>query len=149
MGLHAILSDSYPDELPVPPAIFAVPMTGSRSEGPCPRLEAAFWSLTGVEGAWNIFPKRRKSDFLEMGELCSLGHVSSLPFWESRLCFLWQRGEDSTLRTSGSCHLPGAADTAAASRMEAGRSRSQSCALESHEHFPRGRPRTKQIVLKK
>lgn len=30
-----------------------------------------------------------------------------------------------------------------------GRSRSQSCALGSHEHFPRGRPRTKQIVLKK
>lgn len=77
---------------PVPPAIFAVPMTGSRSEGPCPRLEAAFWSLTDVEGAWNFLPQRRKSGFLEMGELCSLGHVSSLPFWESRLCFLWQRG---------------------------------------------------------
>lgn len=77
---------------PVPPAIFAVPMTGSRSEGPCPRLEAAFWSLTDVEGAWNFFPQRRKSDFLEMGELCSLGHVSSLPFWEQALLLVTEGG---------------------------------------------------------
>lgn len=132
----------------VPPTIFAVPMTGSRSEGPCPRLEAAFWSLTDVEGAWNFSPRGENQIFWKW-ENCALWAMFPVSPSESRLCFLWQRGKDSTLRTNGPCHLPGAADTAAASRMEAGRSRSQNCALESHEHIPRGRPRTKQIVLKK
>lgn len=149
MGLHAIPSDSYPDELPCTSCHICCPHDRLQEWRTLSKARGGFLIFDRCGGCMEFFPQRRKSDFLEMGELCSLGHVSSLPFWESRLCFLWQRGKDSTLRTSGSCHRPGAADTAAASRMEAGRSRSQSCALESHEHFPRGRPRTKQIVLKK
>lgn len=47
------------------------PMTSSRREEPCPKPEVTFWSLTDVEGAWNFFPQRRKSDFLKW-ENCAL-----------------------------------------------------------------------------
>lgn len=94
-------------------------------------------------------PPEEKIRFSGNGRIVLSGPCFQSPLLREQALLLVTEGEDSTLRTSGSCHLPGAADTAAASRMEAGRSRSQSCILESHEHFPRGRPRTKQIVLKK
>lgn len=120
-------------DCPVPPAMIAVPVASPGSEGPCPRPEVTFQSLTDVEGAWIFFPWRKKSDFPEW-ENCALWATFPLLRAGSAACS--KEGKDSTLGTSvqGSGHLPGAADTAAASRTEAGRSRSQNCALESREH---------------
>lgn len=78
---------------PVPPAIFAVPMTGSRSEGPCPRLEAAFWSLTDVEGAWNFFPPEEKIRFSGNGRIVLSGPCFQSPLLREQALLLVTEGE--------------------------------------------------------
>lgn len=96
-----------------------------------------FWSLTDVEGAWNFFfsPRGENPIFwngrIVLSELC---FQSPLPRASSASCSKGGRTALSGPWSNGPCHLSGAADAAAASRMEAGRSRSQNYALESHEH---------------
>lgn len=151
MGLHAILSDSYPDELPCTSCHICCPHDRLQEWRALSKARGGFLIFDRCGGCMEFFPPEEKIRFSGNGRIVLSGPCFQSPLLREQALLLVTEGGggDSTLRTSGSCHLPGAADTAAATRMEAGRSRSQSCALESHEHFPRGRPRTKQIVLKK
>lgn len=84
MGLHAILSDSYPDELSTSCHI-CCPHGRLQEWRTLSKARGGFLIFDRCGGCMEFFPQRRKSDFLEMGELCSLGRVSSLPFWEQAL----------------------------------------------------------------
>lgn len=70
-----------------------VPMTSSRSAEPFPRSEVSIWSLTDIQCAWIVFPPKEKIGFSEMGGLCSLSQVSSLPLWELILLLAEKRKE--------------------------------------------------------
>lgn len=94
-----------------------------------------------------FLPPEEKAGFSEMGELYSLRCFQSSLLRVGSASY--GKGKDSAPRTSVQWAL--SSDTcraAAASRMEAGRSRSQNRVLVAHT-IPRGRPRTKQIVQKK
>lgn len=136
---------------PVPPAMIAVPLTSSRSEEPCPRPEVLsdLWQLWRVYG---VSSPRGESWVFWNGRavLAALSFQSPLLRVGSAS---YGKGKDSTPRTSVQGALSSdtcrAADTAAAaSPMEAGRSRSQNRALAAHA-TPRGRPRTKQDSTEK
>lgn len=134
---------------PVPPAMIAVPMTSSQSEGPCPRPEVTFWSLTDVEGAWNFSPRGENQIFWnERIVLSEPRFQSPLPRAGSASCGKGGRTALSRPRSSGPCHLPGAADTSASSwwKQEEAEARTVRWSLTN---TPCGRPRTKQTVLKK
>lgn len=140
-------SPHHPDWLlprwvaPVPPAMIAAPWPAPGVKNPVQsqRWLSDLWQMWRVHG---IFPPEKKIRFPKMGELCSLSRVS-------RFCFLWKRGRTalSGPRSSGHCHLPGAADTAVLSPMEAGKSRSQNRLLESWK-FPTRETKKKKCYRK-
>lgn len=106
MGLHAILIDSCPEGLPqyrLPWLLFPWPAPGVKNPV---QGQRCFLIFDSCGECMEFLPLEEKAGFSEMGELYSLGWVSSLPFWEWVL-LLMEKGKTALPgpRSRGPCQV--------------------------------------------
>lgn len=134
VSFHTILIGSCPDGLPRASCHDCCPRDQPRQRRTLSTARGDFPIFDRCGGCMDFFSPGGENQIFWNGRIVL--SEPRFPFWEQVLLLVAKGGRTalSEPQSRGSGHLPGAADTAAASRMEAGRSRSQNCALESHEH---------------